>query len=90
MSVSVEKKGNEATIKIALTAEEVAKGFVKAVARVNHQVTVPGFRKGKAPRIVLENHVGKEAIKGEAFDILANEQYQKALTDEKTNSSKPT
>ena len=83
MSVSVEKKGNEATIKIALTAEEVAKGFVKAVARVNHQVTVPGFRKGKAPRIVLENHVGKEAIKGEAFDILANEQYQKALSDEK-------
>ncbi len=83
MSVSVEKQGNEATIKISLTPEEVAKGFVKAVARVNHQVTVPGFRKGKAPRIVLENHVGKEAVKGEAFDILANEQYQKALSDEK-------
>ena len=63
MSVSVERKGNEATLKFTIPVEEVAKGFERAVARVNKQVTIPGFRKGKAPRRVLEAHVGKDAIK---------------------------
>ena len=83
MSVSVERKGNEATIKINVEAAEVNKGFVRAVAKVSNQVNIPGFRKGKAPRRVLENFVGKEAVKQEAFEIVANDQYRKALTDEK-------
>ncbi len=83
MSVSVERKGNEATLKITLPVEEVEKGFVRAVARVNKQVTIPGFRKGKAPRRILENHVGKDAIKEEAFEILASEAYRKAVADNK-------
>ena len=81
MSVSVERKGNEATLKFTIPVEEVAKGFERAVARVNKQVTIPGFRKGKAPRRVLEAHVGKDAIKEEAFQILANDNYRKALDD---------
>ena len=83
MSVSVERNGNEATLKISLTVEEVAKGFEKAVARVNKQVTIPGFRKGKAPRRILETHVGKDAIKEEAFQILANGEYRKAIDENK-------
>lgn len=83
MSVSVERKGNEATIKINVAAADVNKGFTSAVARINKQVNIPGFRKGKAPRHILENNVGKEAVKQEAFEIVANEQYRKALTDEK-------
>ena len=67
MSVSVERKGNEATMKVTLPVEDVAKAFEKAVAKINKQVTIPGFRKGKAPRRVLEMHVGKDAIKEEAF-----------------------
>ena len=38
MSVSVERKGNEATLKFTIPVEEVAKGFERAVARVNKQV----------------------------------------------------
>ncbi|MCH3950276.1 MAG: trigger factor [Acidaminococcus sp.] len=83
MSVSVERNGNDATLKITLTTEEVAEGFKKAVARVNKQVTIPGFRKGKAPRRVLEIHVGKDAIKDEAFQILANGEYRKAIEENK-------
>jgi trigger factor len=49
MSVSVERKGNEATLKVSLPVEDVAKAFEKAVAKINKQVTIPGFRKGKAP-----------------------------------------
>lgn len=83
MSVTVERQGNEATIKMSVPAAEVNKGFNRAVASINRQVNIPGFRKGKAPRPILENHVGKEAVKQEAFDILANEQYRKVLVDEK-------
>ncbi|MDD4321082.1 MAG: trigger factor [Acidaminococcaceae bacterium] len=83
MSISVEKQGNEATIKLVLSAAEVNKGFNKAIAKINKQVNIPGFRKGKAPRHILENHVGKDAVKQEAFEILANECYTKALTEEK-------
>ena len=46
MSVSVERKGNEATLKVTLPVEDVAKAFEKAVAKINKQVTIPGFRKG--------------------------------------------
>ena len=83
MSISVERQGNEAIIKLGLQVDEVNKGFNKAIAKINKQVSIPGFRKGKAPRNILENHVGKEAVKQEAFEILANECYTKALTNEK-------
>ena len=80
MSVSVERKGNEATLKFTIPVEEVAKGFERAVARVNKQVTIPGFRKGKAPRRVLEAHVGKDAIKEEAFQMTITERLLMTTT----------
>ena len=50
MNVTVERVGNDATLKITLPAEEVNKGYKKAVAKIAGQVNIPGFRKGKAPR----------------------------------------
>lgn len=83
MSVSVERNGNEATLKITLPVEDVAKAFAKAADKINKQVTIPGFRKGKAPRRVLELHVGKDAIKDEAFEIAANQEYKAAMEEHK-------
>lgn len=83
MKISVERVANEATIKIELPAAEVNKGFAKAVQKIAGQVNIPGFRKGKAPRNILERHVGKEAIQQEAFEIVANDCYRKAMADEK-------
>ena len=79
MNVTVERVGNDATLKITLPAEEVNKGFKKAVAQVN----IPGFRKGKAPRNVIEMHYGKEAVKQEAFELVANQCYTQALEEQK-------
>lgn len=91
MNVTVERVVNEATLKITLPAEEVNKGFKKAVAKIAGQVNIPGFRKGKAPRNIIEMHYGKEAVKQEAFELVANECYTKALQDEKlTPVSDPT
>lgn len=83
MNVTVERVGNDATLKITLPAEEVNKGFKKAVAKIAAQVNIPGFRKGKAPRNIIEMHYGKEAVKQEAFELVANQCYTEALEQEK-------
>lgn len=83
MNVSVDRVVNDVTIKIELPAEEVNKAFAKAVKKVAGKVNIPGFRKGKAPRAILERHVGSDAIKEEAFDLVANDCYRKVLNDEK-------
>lgn len=83
MNVTVERVGNDATLKITLPAEEVNKGFKKAVAKIAGQVNIPGFRKGKAPRNVIEMHYGKEAVKQEAFELVANQCYTQALEEQK-------
>ena len=83
MNVTVERVGNDATLKITLPAEEVNKGFKKAVAKIAGQVNIPGFRKGKAPRNIIVMHYGKEAVKQEAFELVANQCYTEALEQEK-------
>ncbi len=83
MNVTVERVGNDATLKITLPAEKVNKGFKKAVAKIAGQVNIPGFRKGKAPRNIIEMHYGKEAVKQEAFELVANQCYTEALEQEK-------
>lgn len=83
MNVTVERVGNDATLKITLPAEEVNKGFKKAVAKIAGQVNIPGFRKGKAPRNIIEMHYGKEAVKQEVFELVANQCYTEALEQEK-------
>lgn len=83
MNVTVERVENEATLKITAPAAEVNAGYKKAVKKIADQVNIPGFRKGKAPRAVIEMHYGKEAVKQEAFEIVANKAYSEALDQEK-------
>lgn len=83
MNVTVERVENEATLKITAPAAVVNDGFKKAVAKIANNVNIPGFRKGKAPRNIIEMHYGKEAVKQEAFEIVANKAYNDALDQEK-------
>ena len=83
MNVSVTREGNDAALKIAVTAAEVDKSFKQAVARIANQVRIPGFRPGKAPRNIIEMHYGKAAVKEEAFNICVNRAYQQAIETEK-------
>lgn len=83
MNVTVERVENEATLKITAPAAEVNAGYKKAVKKIADQVNIPGFRKGKAPRAIIEMHYGKEAVKQDAFEIVANKAYSEALDQEK-------
>ena len=46
-------------------------------------MSIPGFRKGKAPRMIVERHVGKDAVLQEAFDIVAPKALSKAFDEQK-------
>ena len=83
MNVTVERVENNATLKITAPAQDVNAAFKQAVAKVANSANIPGFRKGKAPRAIIEMHYGKDVIKGEAFEIAANKAYGGALEAEK-------
>ena len=79
---------HKVSITIEIPAEDVKKGFAQAVKRIAGQVNIPGFRKGKAPRKILEMNYGKEAIAEEAF-VLDTLKFPNAKMDAncKTRSS---
>lgn len=80
MAVSVEKlEGHQVKIQIQVGPEEVDRAFDRAYRRLAGKVNIPGFRRGKAPRPVVEGHVGSEALREEALDILLGDSYGRAL-----------
>lgn len=71
MKFAVEKENdNIYKIDITIPAKEAAKAYDEAVRRIAQYVNVDGFRRGKAPRAVIERQVGTERIKHEALDKL--------------------
>ena len=84
MKVTVENGENQqVTLTIEVEAAEVNKAVEQACKRLANRVSIPGFRKGKAPRMIVERHVGKDAVLQEAFDIVAPKALSKAF-DEQT------
>lgn len=82
MKVSVEKKPNsEAVLNVDVTWDEMEKASDKAYRKLVKQVDIQGFRKGKAPRSILERRVGKEYIYQEGLDDLISEAYRNALKE---------
>ena len=69
MKVNVERKENN-TIKlnIEIDADIAAQEYNKACKKIGDNITIPGFRKGKAPRSMVEKYVGAEKIHKEALD----------------------
>ena len=78
MNVTKENIENQQVVlTIEVDAAELAKAEERACKSLANRVSIPGFRKGMAPRVVLERQVGKQLILEEAFDII----YPKALND---------
>lgn len=81
MSVKVEKL--EGKVKLEFTIEKEA--FVKAIDEVYKEnikhFVIPGFRKGKVPKAMVEKYYGESIFFQDAFDKVANEEYTKALQE---------
>jgi len=69
--ISDEKTPIERTIRLKVLPEYVADFWKKELKRVSGEAQIPGFRKGKAPSKVVENHVGREEIWKQVRDDVA-------------------
>jgi len=69
----------ERELTIEFDAEELAKSKKNAAKRLAERISIPGFRKGKVPVQILEQHIGKDALLDEASDILINKGANDAI-----------
>jgi len=82
LKVTNEKEENrQAFLTIELEPAEMEDGIQHAYERLAPKANVPGFRKGKAPRSVVERHLGKSRLLEEALDHLIPQVYEQALKE---------
>ncbi len=81
--IKVEKRtepGSRVVLEIDVPEDDVARAMDQAYEALVKRVQVPGFRRGKAPRAILERHIGTEALREEALRRLVTERYAEAVT----------
>lgn len=82
MSLQVEKlEKNMAKLTIEVSAEELEKAIEKAYHKNKGQISVPGFRKGKVPRQMIEKMYGKEVFYEDAANELIPQAYEAAYDE---------
>ncbi len=85
MNCKVEKTENANEVKLEITVE--AEKFENAMKKVYFQnakyFNIPGFRKGKAPMNIVEKYYGAQIFYEDAFNEVATEAYEEALTENK-------
>ena len=92
MSLQVEKlEHNMAKLTIEVSAEELEKAIQETYLKSKNKISIPGFRKGKAPRRMIEQIYGKDIFYDDAANALVPDAYEKALeecTEEVVSSPK--
>ncbi len=69
MNTTIEKQENNIVkVDIEVPAKEAVTYYNNAIKRLAQYVNIPGFRKGKAPRNIIEQHIGEERVKQEALE----------------------
>lgn len=80
MEVAKEQlEGNKVELKVEVEKERVNEALQQAYKKVVKEVNIPGFRKGKVPRKILEARYGKEVLYHDAFDFLVPSAYSQAV-----------
>ena len=83
MKVTSEKiENSQIELNIEMDAEEQSNYEQKAYNNLVGKVKIPGFRKGKTPKAILERHIGKDAFLEETLELLIPEVYEKALEEQ--------
>ena len=72
----------EVTLNVELDPEDIEPYLDRAYKRMVNRVQIPGFRPGKAPRVLVENYLGKEALVRDSLDFIVQESLDKAIQQE--------
>ena len=79
---SIEKKGNEATIVVEIDKELMESGVNSAYMKARKNIMVPGFRKGKAPRKMIEALYGAHVFYEDGLEEIFPDVYKFAVVDQ--------
>ncbi len=83
MKVTKEKVENsQAFLTIEMEPAEMEAGMQDSYRHLAQKANIPGFRKGKAPRAVVERHLGKSRLLEEAIDHMLPQAYEQALKEQ--------
>lgn len=77
----ISNEENKAKFTLEFTAEEFEDAVIEAYKESKHQFNIDGFRKGKAPRSIIERHYGEDIFFEDAINILFRKHYQDALKE---------
>ena len=84
MKVTLDREGkNVVRVGLEVEADRATRAYEKTCRDLSNHVEIPGFRKGKAPRNIIEKRFGRDAIKQEALERLLPELLQQVITDKK-------
>jgi len=84
MKVDAEEIENcQVVLNIEAEADELDKSLDESYHRLVNKVSIPGFRKGKAPRVILEQHLGKDTLLEDALERLIPQLYREAIESRK-------
>ena len=81
----IEREGNTSKFKMEFTAEEFEAAIVKVYQNTKDRYTVDGFRRGKAPRKLIEGKYGAGVFYEDAIGSLFQEEYPQALSTLEVN-----
>ena len=82
MSHTYEKvSGNKAKLTFTIAAEKFDEAMTKAYLKLRGRINVPGFRKGKAPRKMIETLYGEGVFYDDAFELLFPDVYEEAVKE---------
>ena len=79
---SIEKKGNEVTIVVEIDKELMESGVQKAYMKARKNIMIPGFRKGKAPRKMIEAMYGTHVFYEDGLEEIFPEVYEEAVVNQ--------
>lgn len=83
MKVSAEPiEGSQVVLNVEVDDDRLERSMERAYRRLVSKANIPGFRKGKAPRFMLERFLGRAALLEEALEILIPEAYNQAIEDQ--------
>lgn len=80
-AVLVSNENNKAIFTVEIGSEKFEEAIVKAYNKNKGRFNIPGFRKGKVPRKIIEKNYGEGVFYEEALNIILPEEYEKSLDE---------
>src|SRR5690554_2428265 len=76
-------ENNQVSLEVIASPQEVEAAVASALRQIGNKLSIPGFRRGRIPRHIIEQRVGKDFIYQEAMEGLVSRGYLQALEEHK-------